>query len=207
MKTPEIIADCVAEMMAKTPRPVSVKTRIALSDTAGDGFSELFHLTDLITQAGCRHIIVHARKAKLNLSPKDNRQKLPLNYDVVYRLKRSFPDIFITINGNILSLTDVQEHLHHTDGVMIGRWAYGNPYALAQVDHIFYNDNHPVLTRHQVLESFFPYLEAHSDKLSIILPHLMGLFHGEPNARHYKAALATRDLSVIKDFLNKNTPE
>ncbi|MBR6412448.1 MAG: tRNA dihydrouridine(20/20a) synthase DusA [Alphaproteobacteria bacterium] len=201
MKTPEIIADCVAEMTAKTPLPVSVKTRIALADTAGDGFAELFHLADLITRAGCRHIIVHARKAKLNLSPKDNRQKLPLNYEVVYRLKRSFPDIFITINGNILSLDEVAHHLRHTDGVMIGRWAYGNPYALAQVDQMFYNDNHPILTRHQVLESFLPYLETHSDKLSIILPHLMGLFHGEPNARRYKATLATRNISTIKDFL------
>ena len=204
MKTPEIIADCVAEMTARTPLPVSVKTRIALSDTTGDGFSELFHLTDLVTRAGCKHVIVHARKAKLNLSPKDNRQKLPLNYDVVYRLKRSFPDIFITINGNVLSLNDAREHLRHTDGVMIGRWAYGNPYALAQVDQMFYNDNHPILTRYEVLESFLPYLESHQDKLSIILPHLMGLFHGEPNARRYKATLATRDISSIKTFLREN---
>ena len=203
MKTPELIADCVAEMTAKTPLPVSVKTRIALSDTAGDGFPELFHLTDLVTRAGCRHIIVHARKAKLNLSPKDNRQKLPLNYEVVYRLKRSFPDIFITINGNVSSLDEAQKHLHYTDGVMIGRWAYGNPYALAEVDHRFYDDPHPILTRQEVLESFLPYLEQNQDKLSIILPHLMGLFHGQPNARRYKAALATRNLSVIKDFLKE----
>ena len=203
MKTPELIADCVAEMRAKTPLPVSVKTRIALSDTVGDGFSELFHLSDLVTRAGCRHLIIHARKAKLNLSPKDNRQKLPLNYEVVYRLKRSFPDIFITINGNILSLDEAQEHLHHTDGVMIGRWAYGNPYGLADVDRRFYNDFHPILTRHEVLESFLPYLEKHTDKLSVILPHLMGLFHGQPNAKRYKAALATRDLSAIKNFLKE----
>ena len=203
MKTPDIIADCVAEMTAKTPLPVSVKTRIALADTPGDGFEELFHLTDLITRAGCRHMIVHARKAKLNLSPKDNRQKLPLNYDVVYRLKRSFPDIFITINGNILSLTEAQEHLRHTDGVMIGRWAYGTPYGLALADKLFYNDSHPILSRYEVLESFLPYLETHQDKLTVILPHLMGLFHGEPNAKRYKQALATCDLGVIKNFLKR----
>ena len=137
MKTPDTIAEFVAEMTAKTPLPVSVKTRIALADTTGDGFPELFHLTDMVTQAGCRHMIIHARKAKLNLSPKDNRQKLPLNYDIVYRLKRSFPDIFITINGNVSSLDAATEHLHHTDGVMIGRWAYGNPYGMADVDRIF----------------------------------------------------------------------
>ena len=205
MKTPEVIADCVAEMSAKTRLPVSVKTRIALSDTAGDGFSELFHLTDLVTQAGCKHLIIHARKAKLNLSPKDNRQKLPLNYEVVYRLKRSFPDVFITINGNVLSLPEAQEHLRHTDGVMIGRWAYGNPYGLAEVDRMFYHDTHPVLSRDEVLEAFLPYLESHQDKLSVILPHLMGLFHGEPNAKRYKQALATRDLTRIKAFLKNSS--
>ena len=203
MKSPDLIADCVAEMTAKTPLPVSVKTRIALADTTGDGFQELFSLTDLVARAGCKHLIIHARKAKLNLSPKDNRQKLPLNYDVVYRLKRSFPDLFITINGNVLSLAAAQEHLNHVDGVMIGRWAYGNPYGLADVDRLFYQDPHPILTRYEILDAFLPYLESHRDKLSIILPHLMGLFHGEPNAKRYKQALASRDLDQIKAFLKK----
>jgi len=201
MKTPEIIAACVAEMRAASPLPVSVKTRIALSDSIGDGFSELFHLTDLVVQAGCQHLIIHARKAKLNLSPKDNRQKLPLNYEVVYRLKRSFPDIFITLNGNVLSLTEAQSHLTQVDGVMIGRWAYGNPYGLAPVDGLFYGDNHPIPSRYDVLESFFPYLESHQDQLSLILPHLMGLFHGQPNARVYRQILSARDLAALKAFL------
>lgn len=202
MKTPEIVADCICEMRAKSKLPVSVKTRISLSDVGGDGFNELFHFTNLMVQAGCNHLIIHARKAKLNLSPKDNRQKLSLDYDVVYRLKRSFPDIFITINGNILTLEEAEKHLSFVDGVMLGRVAYGNPYLMAEADKRFYNDNHPILSRKEVLESFIPYLERHQDKLSVITPHIMGLFHGQPNAKAYKQAVALRDLNVIKSFLN-----
>jgi len=179
---------------------VSVKTRIALSDVTGDGFAELFHFTDLMVRAGCSHLIIHARKAKLNLSPKDNRQKLPLDYQVVYRLKKSFPDIFISINGNIATLDEVKKHLNNVDGVMIGRAAYANPYVMAEADKDFFGDSHPVPTRIQVLQSFIPYLEEHADKLSVICPHLMGLFHGEPNARAFRQILNTRDLSAIKQF-------
>ncbi|MBQ7412948.1 MAG: tRNA dihydrouridine(20/20a) synthase DusA [Alphaproteobacteria bacterium] len=198
IKTPEIVADCVAEMKAKTNLPVSVKTRIALSDTVGDGFPELFRFADMMVRAGCNHLIIHARKAKLNLSPKDNRQKLPLNYEVVYRLKKSFPDVFITINGNILSLDAAEAHLSHVNGVMIGRWAYGNPYALATVDRRFYLDEHPILSRKEVFIAFLPYLEKNRDHLTVICPHLMGLFHGEPNAKAYRQALSTRDWDTIK---------
>ena len=200
MKTPEIVADCVAEMKAKTNLPVSVKTRIALSDTTGDGFPELFRFADMMVRAGCNHLIIHARKAKLNLSPKDNRQKLPLDYEVVYRLKKSFPDVFITINGNILSLDAIENHLSHTDGAMIGRWAYGNPYALAEIDRRFYSDNHPILSRQEIFTAFLPYLEKHRDNLSVICPHLMGLFHGEPNAKAYRQALSSREWNTIKSI-------
>ena len=202
MKTPELVADCISEMRALTKLPISVKTRISLSDIQGDGFANLFHFSDLVVQAGCRHLIIHARKAKLNLSPKDNRQKLPLDYDVVYRLKKSFPDVFITINGNILTLDDAEKHLNFTDGVMLGRVAYGNPYVMIDVDKRFYGDNHPILSRKEVLEAFIPYLEKNQDKLSVILPHMMGLFHGQPNAKAYKKAVSSRDLNCIKSFLN-----
>lgn len=201
MQTPEIVADCVAEMRAKSPLPVSVKTRISLVGS-GDGFAALFHFADLVHRAGCSHLIVHARQAKLNLSPKDNRQKLPLDYDAVYRLKKSFPDLFITINGNVLTLDQAAAHLQHTDGVMIGRLAYGDPYALAPVDKRFFNDSHPVLTRAQVLQEFFPYLEQHAESLSVIGPHLAGLFHGCPNAKAYRQAITSRDLTQIRTFLS-----
>ena len=202
MKTPEVVADCIAAMRARTQLPISVKTRISLSDVAGDGFDALFRFSELVTQAGCRHLVIHARKAKLNISPKDNRGRLPLDYDTVYRLKKSFPDIFITINGNITTLDEADSHLNHVDGVMIGRAAYGNPYMLRDADRRFFGDTHPILSRRAVLEAFFPYLEQHSDRLSVILPHLMGLFHGEPNARIYRQILTNRDLSALKTFIH-----
>lgn len=202
MKTPEIVADCVCEMQAKSHLPVSVKTRISLTDVGGDGFAELFHFADLMAKAGCRHLIVHARQAKLNLSPKDNRQRLPLNYDIVYRLKKSFPDMLISINGNVLSWDEAAHHLNFVDGVMIGRWAYGNPYAMAEVDSRFYQDSHPILTRKEVLESFLPYLEQNQDKLSVIGTHIAGLFHGCPNAKQWRQIATSRDLQAIKDFIS-----
>ena len=201
MKTPEVVADCVAAMKSKTKLPVTVKTRISMVDVGGDGFEQLFRFADLVRQAGCSHLIVHARQAKLNISPKDNRQRLPLNYDVVYRLKKSFPDMFITINGNILSLDEAESHLKHVDGVMIGRLAYGNPYALADVDGRFFGDNHPILSRQEILESYLPYLEQNKEYLSVITTHLLGLFHGQPNAKAYRQALTSRDLGIIKEFI------
>ena len=203
MKTPELVAECVSEMKSATNIPVSVKTRISLSEVPDDGFNALFNFANLVKQAGCAHLIVHARKAKLNWSPKDNRaDKMGLNYEVVYRLKKSFPDMLISINGNILSLESAQEHLTKVDGAMIGRLAYGNPYALAKVDNLFYQNNSPIPSRKEILEKMIPYLEKNKDKLSIICPHLMGLFHSTPNAKAYKQILAARDLDALKNFLN-----
>lgn len=201
MKTPERVADCVASMCSKVKIPVTVKTRISLVQSGGDGFDQLFRFASLVFEAGCRHLIIHARQAKLNISPKENRSdRLPLNYDVVYRLKKSFPDLFITINGNILSMDSIYTHLEHTNGVMIGRWAYGNPYALKDIDRLFYHDDHPVLSRFEIMEQMIPYLFSNQKHLSIILPHLMGLFHGQPNAKTFKQTLMTRDLKAIQQM-------
>lgn len=202
MKSPEVVAECVSKMRAKASLPVSVKTRISLSSVQGDGFSELFRFASLVRQAGCSHLIVHARQARLNLSPKDNRgDKLPLNYELVYRLKKSFPDMLISINGNVLSCEAATEHLKYVDGVMIGRLAYGNPYVLASVDWLFYQDNRPVPTRTEILEQMIPYLEENKAHLSVICPHLMGLFHGQPNAKVYKQTVMSRDLEALKQFI------
>lgn len=204
MKTPELVAECVDRMVKKVPLPVSVKTRIALSDTQGDGFKELFHFASLMKEAGCHHLIVHARKAKLNWSPKENRaEKMALNYDVVYQLKKSFPDMIISINGNILSLESAREHLKCVDGAMIGRLAYGNPYALSGVDTLFYGATEQPLSRIEVLENMIPYLEKNEQYLSVICPHLMGLFHGQANAKIYKQILAARDIEKLKQFIKE----
>lgn len=203
MKTPELVAECVAQMRAKTPLPVSVKTRISLFNAPGDGFSSLFSFASLVHSAGCSHLIVHARQAKLNLSPKDNRgEKLPLDYNTVYRLKKSFPDMLISINGNVLSEDAIQKHLNFVDGVMIGRWAYGNPYALSMIDSHFYQDTHAILSRKEILEQMVPYLEKNREYLPVICSHLMGLFHGQPNAKVYKQMLMKHDLKLLKQFIS-----
>ena len=101
---------------------------------------------------------------------------------------------------SITSSEEIQTHLKHVDGVMIGRAAYGNPYLLATVDRQFFGDNHPILSRQEILINFLPYLEQNQDKFSIILPHLMGLFHGQPNAKSYRQVLMTKDISALKAF-------
>ncbi len=206
MKQPHIAAECVYQM-AQSGLPVTVKTRIALFDEP-NGFEALFHFADLMKQAGCQRLIVHARRAKLNLSPKENRSaRLPIDYETVYRLKKSFPDLPIVINGDIFSTQAAIEHLTHVDGVMFGRLAYGNPYALSTIDEIIYHDHHPVLTRGEILEKMIPYLESHRDSLSIICPHLMGLYHGCANAKVYRQILASRDLEALKAFIQAENDE
>jgi len=155
----------------------------------------------LVQKAGCSHLIVHARKAKLNWSPEDNRKRLPLDYDTVYKVKKSFPDMPISINGNVLTLDDAQNHLQHVDGVMIGRVAYGNPYLMSGVDARFYADNRPLLSRTQILEQMIPYLQKNQQYLNTILPHLMGLFHGTSVSKVYKQTLNNRNLDDIISFL------
>ena len=199
MKTPELVADCVTEMKVTSSLPVSVKTRIALENMP-NGFEALFHFADLVKQAGCSHLIIHARKAKLNWTPEDNRKRLPLDYDTVYRLKKSFPDMPISINGNILTLEEANYHLKYVDGVMIGRVAYGNPYLMKDVDSQFYSDNHPTLSRTEILEQMISYLQCNQQYLNVILPHLMGLFHGTPVSKAYKQTLNNRNLDELISF-------
>lgn len=205
MKKPDLAADCVNEM-AQSGLPVTVKTRIALSD-APNGFEALFSFAEQMKRAGCSRLIVHARRAKLNLSPKDNRSvHLPIDYETVYRLKKSFPDMPVIINGDIVSLTAAEEHLKQVDGVMLGRMAYGNPYALSTVDLRFYHDDHPILTRAALLKQMLPYLIAHADSLSVICPHLMGLYHGCENAKIFRQILVSKDLNSLKKFIEVNLP-
>ena len=203
MKTPDVVAACVEAMRAAAPLPVSVKTRISLVDVGGDGFEQLFLFADKVRAAGCAHLIVHARKARLNWSPKDNRDRLGLDYDVVYRLKKSFPDMPVSVNGNVLSVNDIEKHLNHVDGVMIGRWAYGNPYALCEIDRLFFKDTHAVLKRSTILKQMMPYLSDHSEALSVILPHLAGLFHACPAAKTYRQLLSARDLGALAAFADE----
>ncbi len=204
MAKPHLVAECIDAMKDKTPLPITVKTRIALEGD-GDGYDELVRFVHCVRSAGCQKFIIHARKARLKgLTPKENREKMPLNYPLVYQLKQDFHDLNVIINGNITSTEAIDEHLTRTDGVMIGRRAYADPYFLATVDSLYYHDNHPVLSREEIIEKMIPYLESQTKqgiKLHTMTRHLMGLYFGQPKAKAFKQTLMLNDLDALKAFL------
>lgn len=199
MKEPDLVARCVEAMQAATSMPVTVKCRIGVDDQV-----EQDALPNLITQvreAGCTSFAVHARKAWLKgLSPKENRTVPPLNYPLVYDMKKRFAELEIVINGGITTLDETAEHLTHVDGVMMGRAAYETPYVLAEVDQRFFASTAPVRTRHEIIERFLPYIEERLSEgvpLHAMTRHILGLFHGEKGARAWRRHLST--YAVKKD--------
>lgn len=206
MATPDLVARCIDAMQKRTTVPITVKTRIAL-EGPGDGYTELCRFVQTVQAAGCRKFIIHARKARLKgLTPKENREKMPLNYPLVYRLKQDFPHLTIIINGNITSLDAIEAHLTQTDGVMIGRRAYADPYFLATVDNRYYHDTHPILSREEIIEHMIPYFEnqmAQGIKLHTMTRHLMGLYYQQPRSKEFKQTLMQNDLEALKAFLNR----
>lgn len=205
MKDPKRLADCVQAMHEAVSLPISVKTRISLT-TSENKFDDLFYLAECVKKAGCSHLIIHARQAHLSWSVDDNRTRLPLDYDTVYQLKKSFPDLFISINGNVLNLEDIKTHLSYVDGVMIGRWAYGNPYALKDIDSLFFKDEHLILSRYDILKDMINYTKQHIEYKGIILSHLMGLFYSTPLSKEFKKMLNNRDLNELEAW-TENLPE
>ncbi|WP_309544960.1 tRNA dihydrouridine(20/20a) synthase DusA [Alkalilimnicola ehrlichii] len=191
MAEPRLVADCVAAMREATRLPVTVKSRIGIDDR--DSYEHLLQFVEQVSDAGCRTFIVHARKAWLQgLSPKQNREIPPLDYPRVYRLKQDFPELEIIINGGIRQLSEISEHIKSVDGVMIGREAYANPWALAQWDAALWNVRVP-RTRHQVIRDFMPYIEQEllaGTKLSNITRHILGLFQGVPGAKAWRRHLS-----------------
>lgn len=193
MRTPEVIAECFRAMQdAAGDIPVSVKTRIGVDELDSEEFT--FKLMDTIYQAGCRHIIIHARKAWLNgLSPKENRTVPPLDYERVYKIKQAYPDLAITINGGITTIEQCREQLTKVDGVMLGRAVIDTPYILAQVDHEIFGESAEPLSREEVLERMLTLagkLQAEGRPLHLMMRHLLGLFSGCPNARLFRRYLS-----------------
>ena len=188
MREPQLVATCVAAMRKAVAVPVTVKCRIGVDDQ--DPALALPELATRVADAGCETLIVHARKAWLEgLSPKENRDIPPLEYERVYALKQAMPGMEIIINGGILTLDEAAVHLVHVDGVMLGRAAYQTPYVLAEVDRRFYGATMPVPTRHEILEGFLPYVEeqlARGIHLHAMTRHILGLFQGLPGARAYR---------------------
>jgi len=190
MREPALVADCIASMRAAVSIPVTVKCRIGVDEQDED--ADLEHFVETVRATGCSVFVVHARKAWLEgLSPKENREVPPLNYERVYRLKREFPELTIVVNGGIATLADVREHLRHVDGVMLGRTAYHEPYRLAEIEQQIFAT--PLPDRDEVLARLKPYVEAHlarGDRLQHISRHILGLYQGLPGARAYRRLLS-----------------
>lgn len=192
MGTPDVVARAVEAMRGATRLPVTVKHRIGIDDL--DSYDHLTGFVRTVEAAGCETFIVHARKAWLSgLSPKENREIPPLRHEVVRQLKADFPHLTVVLNGGILTLDAAQDALTWADGVMIGRAAYSDPFILARVDQdVFGEDTLPV-TRREAILAFLPYVAAqleHGQPLNRMMKHTLGLFAGQPGARHWKRTIS-----------------
>ena len=192
MREPALVADCVAAMKANLPVPVTVKCRIGVDDQ--DPEEALSTMAAGVFAAGADALWVHARKAWLQgLSPKENRDIPPLDYDRVFRLKREFPNHFIGINGGIEDLNHALELSRPVDGVMLGRAAYHNTGLLIDVDRLFYAATEPAIGWSDVRDAMMAYAERYmgqGGRLIHVTRHMVGLFHGMPGARRYRQILS-----------------
>ena len=192
MAEPQLVGDCVAAMKAAVAVPVTVKCRIGIDEQDPD--ESLDTLTRIVVAAGVDALIVHARKAWLDgLSPRENRDIPPLDYDRVYRLKRAWPNLHISINGGIASVEQAAAHLSNVDGVMMGRAAYQEPWRLLEVDPLIYGAPAPIASPKEAIEAFVPYVErelAHGTRLHAMTRHMLGLFQGVPGARAFRRHIA-----------------
>ncbi|MEJ2670197.1 MAG: tRNA dihydrouridine(20/20a) synthase DusA [Gammaproteobacteria bacterium] len=204
MAEPQHIAECVAAMKAAVSIPVTVKTRIGIDHQDDEAF--LFRFVEAVQSAQVDLLIVHARKAWLSgLSPKENREKPPLNYQRVLRIKQQWPALPVVINGGINTPELAQDLLSAgCDGVMIGRTAYQSPYSLANVDHCFFGTSQPPLSRLEVIQAFIPYLEQavrNGIPIKHITRHLTGLFQACPGGRRWRRCLSENATLTPQDVL------
>ena len=192
MAEPDLVASCVDAMKRAVKIPVTVKCRIGIDEQ--DPEVSLDRLARGVVAAGADVLIVHARKAWLNgLSPKENRDIPPLDYDRVYRLKAALPQVPVIINGGIATLEEAQAHLAHVDGVMLGRAAYQEPWRLLNVDPMLFGESAPHATMKDAFEAMAPYIErelARGTRLHAITRHFVGAFHAVPGARAFRRHLA-----------------
>ena len=194
MAEPQLVAECVVAMRSAVKIPVTVKCRIGIDDQ--DEEQGLDQFVDAVAQVGCGTFIVHARKAWLQgLSPKENREIPPLNYDRVHRLKTTRPNLKIVLNGGLIDIENEMHHLHTLDGLMFGREAYHNPWELTKVDTLFAATPAPVKTRREVVEAMLPYIEKQLNDgfhLHRITKHMLGLYHTQPGGRLWRQIISTQ---------------
>lgn len=188
MTQPELVANAVEAMKKVVSIPVTVKHRIGVDQC--DRYEDMANFVQIISEAGCVHFTVHARKAWLDgLSPKENRDIPPLRYEDVYRLKQDFPHLFIEINGGITTLEQTKKHLELVDAVMIGRAAYDRPYLFATVDQDIYGVAIPPPSRPEIVEAMIPYIDywiKRKTRLNSISRHMLQLFAEQPGTKAWK---------------------
>jgi tRNA-dihydrouridine synthase A len=209
MAEPDLVAACVGAMKRAVKIPVTVKCRIGIDDQ--DPEVSLDRLARAVVAAGSDALVVHARKAWLTgLSPKENRDIPPLDYNRVYRLKQAMPNVPIIINGGIADLTEAKAHLAHVDGVMLGRAAYQEPWRLLPVDADIFGEAPRFAAMKDAFEAMAPYIErelARGTRLHAITRHFVGAYHAVPGARAFRRHLAERGvtrgagLDVLRDAI------
>ncbi len=210
MAEPELVARCVEAMKRAVSIPVTVKCRIGIDHQ--DSEVSLDTLARGVVAAGADALIVHARKAWLNgLSPKENRDIPPLDYERVHRLKARLPHVPVIINGGIASLEEAKNHLDHVDGVMLGRAAYQEPWRLLNVDPLLFGETAPHATMKHAFAAMRPSIErelARGTRLHAITRHFVGAFHGVPGARAFRRHLAEQGVKpgagvdVLRDAIS-----
>ena len=190
MREPALVAESVAAMIGACEVPVTVKCRLGVDDD--HDWSHFLHFIDSIAGAGCRMFVIHARNAWLKgLSPKENREVPPLRYGWAYQLKRERPQLQIVVNGGIATMDEASQHLAHTDGAMLGRAAYHDPYLLHRLDVAWFGG--ALRTRGDLLRAYRPYVEeqlARGVALKHITRHVLGLFAGERGGRAFRQVLS-----------------
>jgi len=192
MAQPRLVADCVRAMTGAVDVPVTVKCRIGIDDR--DDWPFLREFVGAIAEAGCRTVIVHARKAVLKgLTPKENREIPPLDYGRAWRVKREFPQLDVIVNGGLRTVPQVTEQLLHADGVMLGREAYHNPYLLPALHRALFDDGFETPRVETVVSAMRSYAErqvAAGTPLRAITRHMLGLFSGRAGARAWRRGLS-----------------
>ena len=201
MKEPDLVSECINEMISACKIPVTAKTRIGFDEV--EDFNYLNNFIIKLKNAGCKTFIIHARKAMLSgLSPKQNLNIPKLNYEMVYKIKKENPDLQIIINGGVSKIEDIKKHLTICNGVMIGRAIYQNPYFLVDIEReIFKVKDHP--SREEVAEKLLEYLEKEvklGTKVNHIMRHTVGLYHGQIGSKKWKRYLSENMMARDSDF-------
>ena len=201
MKEPDLVYECINEMVNSCKIPVTAKTRIGFDDTEDFDYLNKFLLK--IKAAGCKTFIIHARKAILKgLTPKQNLNVPKLNYEMVYKIKKENPDMEIIINGGISKIDQIKNHLKICNGVMIGRAIYQNPYFLVDIEKEIFNvENNP--TREDIAKEILKYLEKEvkrGTKVNHIMRHTVGLYHGQIGSKKWKRYLSDNMMARDSDF-------